>query len=332
MKIQKALQTDQHELTIVMRKSKAYWNYEQQQLDDWQDELTISPEFIMKNQVFKLLDKNKIVGFFAYSLQNKTLKLESLFLLPEYIGSGLGKLLMNVFLNKIKGLPIKRIVLDADPNTESFYNNFNFQTVSLKITAIENRFMPIMVKPVIRPKSNRFILFETDRLLIQQLREDDLEEFHNMQSNPKVMKYIKKPMTFTESKKELERFMQLYNQRDILFRLWAAYEKSTGFFVGICGVYLNEKKEYELAYRLLEKHWGKGLGAEMAKNLIDYCFNILQYDEVVAYIDKKNKGSLKIAKQIMNFDKELYSDKYKCLEHVYRLGKDEWLQRSTMSY
>lgn len=326
MEIKEALQSDHNELTTLMRRSKSYWQYDQQQLKNWQDELTISSDFLLNNRVFKLVDKIRIIGFFAFSVLDKNLKLESLFILPEYIGKGVGKHLMNVFLEKVEGLPIETIFLDADPNTEEFYKRFDFRTVSLKSTSIKNRFMPVMVKQMNRTTMAETAIFESDRLFVRNLRKDDLDDFHKMQGNPNVMKFIKQPMTLEQSRKELSRFTKYYDQRNIHFSIWSVIEKATNLFVGICGVYLNEKDEYEIAYRFQEEHWGKGIGSEITKELICYCFTILQYPEIVAYVSKNNFGSNKIAKQFMTFEKEFYSEKDKCIEFVYRQQKDKWLQ------
>lgn len=312
-----------------MRKSKSHWHYDRQQLKIWQNELTISPTFLLNTKVFKLVDNAKIVGFFAFSFHGEAVKLESLFILPEYIGKGVGKLLMNAFLEKVQRLPIQIIFLDADPNSEGFYEKFDFYTVSLKSTSIKNRFMPIMIKRLGGQNTNIRTVFETNRLLVRNLAKDDLEDFYEMQSNPNVMRFIKQALTLEQSLEELDRFIRYYDRRDKLFRIWAVIEMTTNHFVGICGVYLNEKGEHEIAYRLLEKYWGKGMGSEIAKDLIHYCFAILQYHEIVAYVNKNNIGSIKIAKQFMNFEKEFYLEKDECIEFVYRQQKDAWLQRES---
>ena len=61
--------------------------------------------------------------------------------------------------------------------------------------------MPIMMLS----KSNLedIKLFDSKRLFVRHLREGDIEGFYKMQSNPNVMKYIKPPMNYEESKEEL---------------------------------------------------------------------------------------------------------------------------------
>ncbi len=170
-------------------------------------------------------------------------------------------------------------------------------------------------------------IFETDRLFVRKLHRNDIADFHDMQGNPLVMKFIKPPMSLEESKKELNRFISYYNKEGSHFNIWAVIEKASDQFVGICGVYVNEKEEYEIAYRLREKYWGNGMGKEIATELIDYCFKILQYEEIVAYVSEQNTGSNKIAKQLMSFENEFYSEKDKCIELAYRQQRDKWLQQ-----
>ena len=91
-------------------------------------------------------------------------------------------------------------------------------------------------------------------------------------------------------------------------------------------MYLNEKQELEIAYRLREKHWGRGYGREIARGLIDYCFTTLRYDELVAYVCKDNLGSIKILQQEMELRAEFYSEKDQWTEQVYRVSRKDGRQ------
>ena len=304
-----------------MRQSKAFWKYDQRQLDQWQEELTISPSFIEQNHVIKALEGTKIVGFYAYAVYPKLVKLKSLFVLPSHIGKGLGRLLMHHFLDQASAAPLDTIVLDADPHAEEFYRRFGFRTVSLKPTSIPGRFLPIMVRrsSPLAPKA----LFETIRLRVRHFTKYDLDDFYDMQGNPAVMRFVKPPLTYEQTVKELDRFIGYYARRDLLYQIWAVVDQATDSLVGLGGVYLNEKQELEIAYRLREKHWGRGYGREIARGLIDYCFNTLQYDELVAYVCKDNVGSVKILQQEMELRAEFYSEKDRWTEQVYRVSRKD---------
>ena len=318
MKIAEASPDDHHALTTLMRQSKAFWKYDQNQLNRWQQELTISPRFIEQNHVIKASSGDEIVGFYAYAIHPTLVKLESLFVLPSHIGKGLGRSLMHHFLDQASAAPLDTIVLDADPHAEEFYRRFGFQTVALKPTSIAGRFLPIMVRH--SSSSPPEILFETDRLMVRHFAKRDLDNFYDMQSNPAVMQFVKPPLTYEQTVEELNRFIGYYARRDLLYRIWAVADQSTDSLVGLCGVYSNEKQELEIAYRLREKHWGQGYGREIARGLIDYCFNTLQYDELVAYVCQDNVGSIKILQQEMELRAEFFSEKDQWIEQVYRVS------------
>ncbi len=136
------------------------------------------------------------------------------------------------------------------------------------------------------------------------------------------MQYVKKYMDKSESDKELRRFIDYYDDKTQFYNIWAIIDKDKCDFIGICGIYLNSSSEYELAIRLREQYWGNGYGKEIAKHLISYSFTkIDNTTELVAYVDTRNKGSIKILESQMQFVKEFYSDKTKTFEKLYRIKK-----------
>lgn len=145
MKIFKADPSDNEVLTGITIKSKAYWKYSKEQMESWLEVLTITKDYIEKNEVYKLTVDNIIIGYYSYfNEENNSVKLDNLFILPQYIGKGYGKVLMNDFLTKMKEAKVKHIILHADPNAEKFYENFNFIKKGQLETSIKNRFLPIL--------------------------------------------------------------------------------------------------------------------------------------------------------------------------------------------
>lgn len=137
---------NEHEtLTEITKKSKAYWGYSDEQMNEWSDLLTVSSDYILVNQVYKLLVNDVTVAYYSYcNVDEQTVRLDNLFVLPENIGKGYGKLLMIDFLLKIKQSKAKRIILDADPNAQKFYESFGFIKAGHVETSIKDRFLPVM--------------------------------------------------------------------------------------------------------------------------------------------------------------------------------------------
>jgi len=145
IEIIKANTHDYRVLTDITKKSKAYWGYSDEQMRKWSDLLTITEEYIQNNEVYKLVINQSIVAYYSYfEIEKNSVRLDNLFVSAENIGKGYGKLLMNDFILKIKKSEAQRILLDADPNAQKFYESFGFVKIGEIETSIKDRFLPIM--------------------------------------------------------------------------------------------------------------------------------------------------------------------------------------------
>ena len=136
---------DNELLTTITKMSKAYWGFSDEILQEWEHLLTITKDYIEKNKVYKLLQNDQIIGYYSYfSTDENTIKLDNIFILPEFIGKGFGKILMNDFLKNIKQLGINKVTLDSEPNAEKFYKTFGFETIGQLESSIKDRYLPIM--------------------------------------------------------------------------------------------------------------------------------------------------------------------------------------------
>jgi ribosomal protein S18 acetylase RimI-like enzyme len=146
MTIEKAISDDDLILTEITKKSKAYWKYSEEQIKKWTNTLTISKDYITQNETYKLiLDNRKIAGYYSFiKKENQIIKLDNMFIAPEYIGNGYGKILMNDFIERIKQTKFEKIILDAEPNAKMFYHKFGFTVIGQFESSIKDRFIPIM--------------------------------------------------------------------------------------------------------------------------------------------------------------------------------------------
>ena len=145
MTIQKAIPGDHEILTQITKKSKACWGYSNEQIEDWSPFLTVTEEYIETNSVFNLMLDNQIIGYYSFFHESEnSIKLDNLFVLPDFIGKGFGKLLMNDFLVRLQDLSVQKVVLNSEPNAESFYIKFGFVKIGQIETSIKDRYLPIM--------------------------------------------------------------------------------------------------------------------------------------------------------------------------------------------
>ncbi|MFD1615684.1 GNAT family N-acetyltransferase [Gelatiniphilus marinus] len=139
---------------------------------------------------------------------------------------------------------------------------------------------------------------ETQRLILRELRNSDLNGMFELDSNPEVHRYLgNKPVkTIEGSQAILNNVFKQYKERGI--GRFAAIEKSSGNFIGWSGIRLNTEYNmngyttyYDVGYRLIPKYWGKGYATESSKATVKYAFNVLKLPELYATTEIGNQAS-----------------------------------------
>ncbi len=142
------------------------------------------------------------------------------------------------------------------------------------------------------------VFAETERLILREILDSDLEGMFALDSNPIVHEYLgKKPI---KTKEESVRMITIIrNQyRDNGIGRWAAIEKHTGDFIGWSGLkfytdmsFNNHINFYDIGYRLLPKYWGKGYATESIKAALNYAFKEMNLKTVYGITEKGNQAS-----------------------------------------
>ena len=145
---------------------------------------------------------------------------------------------------------------------------------------------------------------ETDRLVLRELLFSDVDGLFELESNPNVHLFVgNKPVTHID---ECRAYVEFIHQqyKDFGTGRWAVILKETNEFLGWSGIKFitneinNHKDFYEIGYRFIEKHWGKGYATEAGKAFIDYAFNEMKVDALYAYADAGNENSRKILEKL----------------------------------
>ncbi|WP_405565323.1 GNAT family N-acetyltransferase [Polaribacter sp. Asnod6-C07] len=132
-------------LTEIALNSKAFWGYSADDLEIWKPDLAVSEKMINELFVYQFIFDDTAVGFYILNLpKEKTIELEMLFVLPDFIRKGIGKQLLVHAVEKAKFLEVESITLLSDPNAVSFYKSKGFVIIDKKISSIAGRFLPIM--------------------------------------------------------------------------------------------------------------------------------------------------------------------------------------------
>ena len=163
------------------------------------------------------------------------------------------------------------------------------------------------------------MIFETEKLLVRKLVLSDVNEFHKMQSNPKVMQFVDgKVKTFDAHLKELIALIRKYHIPKNDFWIYAIERKLDKNFIGTLAL-VKDNNDDEIGYRFLEKYWNKGYATEICEGFISYCRQ-LGIPKLIAYAIDKNIASSKILKRF-NFTpvKHFISDDMNLPETKYEL-------------
>jgi N-acetylglutamate synthase-like GNAT family acetyltransferase len=137
--------SDALKLTEIALKSKAFWGYSDELLKSWTHDLTVTEKMIREMMVYKFISDDEIIGFYILNQPKETIiELEFLFVLPSFIGKGIGNQLLQHAFIKAKNLKCTQVSLLADPHAVSFYESKGFVKVGNKQSAIVGRFLPLM--------------------------------------------------------------------------------------------------------------------------------------------------------------------------------------------
>lgn len=136
------------ELTEIAHAAKAFWKYPEHWLAFWRErgDMTITASSIVENPTFVAVKSHELVGFYTLILRQDTGVLENLFIKPDYIGKGIGKLLFQHALQQAKQLGMKKLSLESDPNAKDFYEHMGMKQTGEKKSMLfeEERVLPIM--------------------------------------------------------------------------------------------------------------------------------------------------------------------------------------------
>jgi GNAT superfamily N-acetyltransferase len=153
MQIKAANPGDAETLTGIALAAKCYWGYPERWMEIWRNALTIKPEFIATHETFLAVIDGRTVGFYALDRKGARLDLLHMWVLPDWIGRGIGRAMFYHAVNRAKALGFQELEIESDPNAEGFYQNLGARRVGVNIHMVEDqrRELPVLVYQV-QPK------------------------------------------------------------------------------------------------------------------------------------------------------------------------------------
>ncbi len=174
-------------------------------------------------------------------------------------------------------------------------------------------------------------VFESERLIFRRMTKDDFPELCKMLQNPDVMYAWEHAFTDEEVYEWIKKRTALYSR--LGYDYFLSVDKNTNEVVGQIGL-LDEPVENThytgLGYILKKEFWHKGYALEGAHAMLDYAFNVLGKDKVIATIRPENVASVKVAQRLGMKEESRFIKIYngKEMTHsVYVISKEEFSEK-----
>lgn len=116
-----ALESECDALTALCLRSKAHHGYDASFIAACREELSVTPERLARGGHRVAETDGRLSGFIQVLAEGGETWLESLFVDPDYIGRGIGSLLMVAAVNMAKATGATALEIHADPHAEAFY-------------------------------------------------------------------------------------------------------------------------------------------------------------------------------------------------------------------
>ncbi len=138
---------------------------------------------------------------------------------------------------------------------------------------------------------------ETERLLLRQFCQSDIDAFAAFSAEEESMRYIGGACDREEAWRRMAINIGHWALRG--FGPWAVEEKSTGTFIGRVGMWHPETwPGPETVWSLVAAKRGQGFATEAARATIQYAFHQLGLVQVPSIIHPKNIASIRVAERV----------------------------------
>lgn len=145
------------------------------------------------------------------------------------------------------------------------------------------------------------IELETSRLRLRQWRDDDVEPLYAMTSDPEVQAHFPSVQDRDKSLVMFEKLRELIDEKGWGF--WAVELKAGKKFAGFCGIKeVNFDAPFapavEVGWRFTRETWGQGYATEAGRASLQFGFDELGLDEIVAFLLPGNRRSAAVCERL----------------------------------
>lgn len=172
----------------------------------------------------------------------------------------------------------------------------------------------------------------TERLILRKWRDEDLDPFAVLNSDPEVMQFMPKLLSRNECAARIQGIRDHFREHG--FGLWAVEVRGVIPFVGFVGLSIPRFEApfapcVEIGWRLAREAWGQGFATEAARAAVTFGFHEVGLPEILSYTVPDNVRSRRVMERIGmthdpagDFDHPLLAEGHPLRKHVlYRLPR-----------
>jgi RimJ/RimL family protein N-acetyltransferase len=140
-------------------------------------------------------------------------------------------------------------------------------------------------------------ILDTERLIVRDWLETDLDAFHAICSDASVMRFVSDGQVWSLQRTRAFIERAIASSAEWGYCQWPLIQKDDGSVIGFCG-FVNAVEGAEIGWRLARGAWGRGLATEAAEAVLKHGFDSLKLSRVVATVQTSNVASLHIAEKL----------------------------------
>jgi len=133
-----------------------------------------------------------------------------------------------------------------------------------------------------------------EKTFLRSLEAEDVKNYYRWLNDPEVTKYTSHGVFPVTREEEEKWFVETMERKDVI--VLAIIDKKTDTHIGNCAIqnidWTNRHAEYAVIIGE-KKFWGKGVGTEVAKLLIEHAFNTLNLNKVSLGVNAQNKCAVR---------------------------------------
>jgi ribosomal-protein-alanine N-acetyltransferase len=144
-----------------------------------------------------------------------------------------------------------------------------------------------------------FPMLTTDRLILRQVVTADAPDVFIFRSDPEVQKYNSEPMKeVSEAVHLIDGLHQGYQAQHSI--TWGITLRDEDRVLGLCSIHQWDRyhRRAEIGYDLAQSHWGRGIGTEAVRPIVQFGFRELEVHRLEAYTIIDNYASVRMLEKL----------------------------------